>query len=138
MFGLKFFDLISLKFWFTLNPGPINYKLQLFLTWLFGGILILGVIFRILTIVQRKKIIAKIWRKFYRLCLTMGLIGFLLLFFFYEGVAILGARFWFLVWLLILIIWLVYILIYLIFKIPKIKKEREEKKQFEKYLPKSK
>lgn len=139
MFGIKLIDIISLGFWFSLNPGPISYKFQLALTWLFGGILILAVIFRILLIVQRKKVlIIKFWRKLFQLTLVMGLVGFVLLFFFYEGVPILGARFWFLLWILVFIVWLVFILIFLILKIPKIKKETEEKKQFEKYLPKGK
>lgn len=137
MFGIKLIDIISLGFWFSLNPGPITYKFQLVLTWLFGGFLILAVVFRILIFSQRKNgLIIKFWRKLFRLCLIMSLIGFILLFFFYEGVPILGARFWFLVWILGVIVWLILALIFLIFKIPKIRKENEGKKQFEKYLPK--
>lgn len=139
MFGIKLIDIISPRFWFSLNPGPMSYKFQLALTWLFGLALILAIIFRILIIVQKKDLlIIKFWRKLFRLFLVMGLIGFVLLFFFYEGVPILGARFWFLLWILAFIVWLVFALIFLIVKVPRIKKETEEKKQFEKYLPKSK
>ncbi len=87
---------------------------------------------------RKDLLLVNVWRKLFRLFLTMGLVGFVILFFFYEGVMILGARFWFLFWLIGIITWFVYIIVYSIRKLPKIKKEIEEKKKFEKYLPKSK
>jgi hypothetical protein len=65
----------------------------------------------------------------------MGILGFVVLFFFYEGVPFLSARFWLLVWFIGLIAWKVYILIYLFRKIPQESRENKDKQNFEKYLP---
>ncbi len=139
MLGIKLADLISLKFWLALNPGPLSDKFQLFLTWFFGGVLVLAVVFRFLVASQKKNLLlVRVWRRFFKLSLTMGLIGFVLLFFFYEGLPVFGARFWFLVWLVVLLIWSVVILVNLLIKLPRERRELAEKKRFEKYLPKTK
>lgn len=138
MFGIKLSTIFSLPFWFTLNPGPLNPRHLSYLLWLLIGILVLAIVFRALMVYRRKDLLlVNVWRKFFWLFFTMGLVGFILLFFFYEGVMILGARFWFLFWFIGLVVWLVYILVYSIRKLPKLKKEIEEKKNFDKYLPKS-
>jgi amino acid transporter len=139
MFGIKLSSIFSLPFWFTLNPGPLNPNHLLYFLWILVGFLVVAIIFRALMFYRRKDLpLVNVWRKLSRLFLTMGLVGFVILFFFYEGVMILGARFWFLFWLIGIITWLVYILVYSIRKLPKIKKEITEKKKFEKYLPKRK
>jgi amino acid transporter len=139
MFGIKLSSIFSLPFWFTLNPGPLNPRHLLYFLWILVGFLVVAIIFRALMFYRRKDLLlVNVWRKLFRLFLTMGLVGFVILFFFYEGVMILGARFWFLFWLIGIITWFVYIIVYSIRKLPKIKKEIEEKKKFEKYLPKSK
>ena len=66
---------------------------------------------------------------------TMPLVGFVLLFLGYEQIYLLGAHFWFLMWLLGLLVWLGFIVYHMVVKLPKEKSELEQKKKFEKYLP---
>jgi len=135
MLGIKFSDLLTLNAWFNINPGPLGDQLLTILTWFFIIVIVIGFGFRVLAKRQRGKIQAKVWRRFGKLGLTMGILGFVVLFFFYEGVPFLSARFWLLVWFIGLIAWKVYILIYLFRKIPQESRENKDKQNFEKYLP---
>ena len=63
-----------------------------------------------------------------------AVVGLMLLFFTYELVPILSARFFFLFWLIEMIIWLASI--WKVYKkVPEIKKAKEEEKEFKKYIP---
>lgn len=130
-------NLLSVKFWFSLNPPPMRifFWRALFLVFLFFTIVSLLSKFistrKNLTL-ARQKIADKLSRPF----LSTGLIGLLLLFFESERVIFLRSRFWF----LFLVIWFVYSLVrafqYIIKKLPQEQALREKRVKLEKYLPK--
>ena len=102
----------------------------------FGFCLISSLVLQILVyFLKRNIILVKVFKKFYKFSFTVGLIGFVLLFFTYEQIIFLGSYFWYLVLLLGSLIWFVFIVYFLIKNIPKEKKALEERKRFEKYLP---
>lgn len=130
--------LLSLKFWFKLNPGPMSEIFLKFFTAVFICALLLMVVFKILYLLKSKKdkIEATFYKKFYHLWLASSLTGFLILFFFYEEAYFLSARFWFLAWLIMIVIWLFFIIKYKLKVIPERKAQAEEKRRIKKYLPK--
>lgn len=67
--------------------------------------------------------------------LTMGIIGFALLFMRQQSVPLFGWRIWFLFWGIIFVIWDYKIAQFYFKRIPEIKRFEEEKARKEKYLP---
>lgn len=68
----------------------------------------------------------------------MGMIVLLLVFFSYEEISLLGARFWYLFWFIGMIVWLVFILRYAFVTIPGERVKQNTKDARSIYLPKSK
>ena len=68
----------------------------------------------------------------------MGLIGEVIVWFRYERVYVLSARFWLLVWLIGLVVWLAFILKYQLKVIPQARAKLQKTQDFNKYLPKKK
>ncbi|OGF24220.1 hypothetical protein A3H66_02200 [Candidatus Falkowbacteria bacterium RIFCSPLOWO2_02_FULL_45_21] len=81
-----------------------------------------------------KSLYAAVWRVLYYFFLTNAIIGLILLFFNYEMVPFLSARFWFLFWGAGMIVWLFFIY-KIIIKIPHKKEQLEKEKEFKKYIP---
>ena len=126
-------NFFSLKYWFDLRPEALaNTGQRYFLSFI---IVLLG-----LTITsgilkaKQKSLYNKIWKKFNSFFLTNFIISLLLLFFTYEMVPFLSARFWFLLWGLSILVWIFFIGKEFI-KIPKIKQEIEKEKEYKKYIP---
>jgi hypothetical protein len=127
-------NLITLKFWLDLRPPAL---LPIYENILIGFIVLLTVA-AILSSLNGKKygngLYGKIWKRIFSFSLTNAILGLLLLFFSYEVVPFLSARFWFILWGASMAIWA-----YFIFKaskeIPKIKEQMEKEKEFNKYIP---
>lgn len=126
-------NLLSIKYWTDLNPvAPANKILVIF------GIFIITL--AILSIIlhffskKNKGYYLKIWRKLQSFCITNFIIGSIILFFYYEQVYFLSARFWVLLWGLGILIW-AYFIVNTILEIPKIKEERRKTQEFKKYIP---
>lgn len=124
----------TFKMWFNLHPGSL---LPVFQNILIG----LLIVFLIATGVtwffyskKKKTLYAKIWSSFYAFSLTGTIIGAFLLFFTYEGVPFLSARFWFIIWFLVQAVWL-YFIIKKLRKLPEIRKEIKDRKEYNKYIP---
>lgn len=81
-----------------------------------------------------KSIYAGFWNNIYYFFLTNFIIGLFIIFFNYEMVPLLSARFWLLFWGVGIIIWLVFVY-KIIIKIPQKKALMEKEKEFKKYLP---
>ncbi|MFA6533580.1 MAG: hypothetical protein WCT37_00230 [Patescibacteria group bacterium] len=131
--------LLSLGFWFTVQPGPFLAAAAQFLLVLFGLCLVAAVVFFLIS--RAKKHDRVIWRLFKKLqsyFTTLGLIGFLILFFFYQQIPYLSSRFWLIVWLLIVLVWAGFIGKFGFIEVPRLRVERAEKEKIEKYLPKKK
>src|SRR4030042_1759048 len=116
-------DFLALNYWFNLRPEALtSFVLKYFV----AAIALFFIMTLVIAIVKArsKNLYYKIWKDFYGLFLTNTIIGVLLLFFTFETVPFLAARFWFLLWAISDLVWLFFISRQLI-KIPKIKKEIE-------------
>lgn len=124
----------TFKMWFGLYPGPLIKFWQ--------TVLLVIVIIFFASIVaawrfynkNKKTLYAKLWLSGYNFALTGAIIGALLLFFTYESVPFLSARFWFALWFLGQGFW-AYIIFKRLRQLPKIKQEIAAKKEFNKYVP---
>ncbi len=127
--------IFSIKFWLITRPDELTQRTLFILLVIFGLLALASIVFSVLRKREKKGPPAKLWQKLSGLCLTGALAGFILTFFRYEKIVLLGAHFWFLFLALGLLVWGVFILKYTIRDLPKIKKNHQEKKEFEKYLP---
>jgi len=126
-------NLLSFKFWFNLRPEaflPVYQKIFIFFVL---ALIIFSFLGRLVTF-RRKGLFTSFWRRIYSFSLTNTFIGLILLFFNYEMVPFLSARFWLLAWATEMIIWLIFIFKGLL-DIPKKKKLLEEEKEYKKYIP---
>lgn len=126
-------NLFTLKFWFDLYP-PI--LLPIFMA-ILTAIIILFAICAVVFWVLNKKIKGP-YRKVYQalhVCFTTNtILGLALLFFNYEGIPLLSARFWFLIWGIQLVIWVVLVLMPIREVDSKIQRKQAEL-EYKKYIP---
>ncbi|MFH1253777.1 MAG: hypothetical protein V1664_05650 [Candidatus Uhrbacteria bacterium] len=140
---LDFFTLIKPSYWF--NLAPVSYGAnssnitEYIVLGFFVAILLAGIVLRI---VQKRysldRFALKMFRALTRLLVTMGILGVILLFFSFEQVRLLGARFWYPLWLIGSLIWLFFILRTYFTVAPKERVKEDLRRQKEKYLPRSK
>jgi len=131
----KFF---SFNYWFSLKVTILSPQGEKILIGFVSVLLFLSLIFLLLKkiFLKREVILSRFFKRIFKMFFTLGLLGLFFLFFRYENIYILGARFWFLLIILLGIVWAVILLIYLIKKFPKERKAIRDKELFEKYLPK--
>lgn len=127
-------NFLTLNFWFNLRPGAFTQgSLKIIL-----GLILLSVILTVVSSLGRRKwaksLYISFWNSLYYFFLTNAIFGLLLVFFAYEMVPFLSARFWFLFWGIGIIIWLVFIY-RIVIKIPQKKARLDKEKEFKKYVP---
>ena len=127
-------NLLSLKFWINLRPGFMEPAY-------FRVFVVTAVIFFIFIFISgfikarnKKNLYGRFWQMLNSFCLANAIIGAILLFFTYEAIPFLSARFWFLLWGIEIIIWIVYMARTLI-DIPKRKEKLVKEKAYKKYIP---
>lgn len=130
---LKYF--FNLGHIFNIRPDAMRSRALIILAIIFGLLIILGIIAKITIPKIKDGLKAKACRRLFYLFSTMGIIGFVYLFFAWQGVALLGARFWLIIWSATAMIWLGFIAKYLFLEVPKLRKEIQSKRDFEKYIP---
>jgi hypothetical protein len=126
---------------FSVYPGPMKPLFQQILMAAFGLCLLLAVAGQIFAIVRRRRkdaIAARLGVRIFNFGLTMGLVGFLLLFFIREQAQLLSGRFWLALWLAAALIWGISIFRHLAVRLPAEKRARFRKAMLAKYLPKKK
>jgi len=132
-------NLFNYQVWIKINPGPLLPGSFRILAIIFGAFLVGAIISkkisRFESIDKTKKIA---WKKVYSMLAWMGILGLIYLFFASEGIAILGMRVWFLVWIAGVVVWTVFIIRYIFIEIPAKEKSKSNRQHFEKYLPKKK
>ena len=126
-----FFDPAHL---FSLLPPILHQRAITILAGTFG-LLLLGGLFSRVSSRGVDSLKAKGLKRLGSLGVTMGLLGFLYLFFAWQRAVLLGARFWLLVWLLTTLVWLFFILKYLLMVVPAKRREIDQRRRFEQYLP---
>ena len=127
-------NFLTLDFWFNLRPGVfIGLSLKIIV-----GFILLLLVLAVISGIGRKRwaksLYVGLWNSLYYFFLTNAIIGLILVFFNYEMVPFLSARFWFLIWAVSLIVWLFFIYKAVI-KIPLRKARLEKEEEFKKYIP---
>ena len=120
---------------FSLRPPAMSLRAVLILSIIFGGLVVIGIIIKITSRKLNDGIKIKAYRQVVDLCLTMGIIGLVYVFFAWQGVVILAGRFILLILGVIAVTWAFFILRYLKVRAPKLRKEIDQKRAFEKYMP---
>lgn len=132
-------SLLSLKFWFAQRPGPIMPNVLAALLVVFGVCLLVAVLFAILAHYKKAdRVVYKLFKQIQNLFITLTVLGYLFVFFFWQQIPLLSSRFWLIVWVLVLIIKAGFIGRYALTEAPKKKAAIVEKEKFQKYLPKKK
>ncbi len=122
---------------YLFNPYP-GYNMDLMPTLLifFVILVILSVVSFIFLKKSKKQPIAYIWSSVYSWFLWVGIVGIVLLFFRFEGIAYLSMRFLLFLWLILFFFWGLYILWFGRKRYKKILKKQKEKKEKERYFKK--
>lgn len=102
---------------------------------IFGLGIILAIVFKLISEKTKDGLKIKGWRRFFHLLLTMGILGYVYLFFAWQDIPLLAGRFWLLIWLVTVLVWQAFILRYLFFVVPKLRRDIDQRRKFEKYLP---
>lgn len=125
-------NLFSFKFWLNSRPGMLTAAFTNFF-WVFLAVLF--ILFFVFLFLQRKKnIYRNLYRKLSNFCLGNFIIGLVLLFFIYEAIPFLSARFWLVLWVISMAVWLFFVL-KRVKEIPKRKEDLERQKEYKKYIP---
>ena len=127
---------LSASFWFNSRPPRLIPFFENLLIVVIFVFLILAIFsfYKKRSKGKTRNFYITVWRSFYYFCLTNLAIGVLLLFFNYEGIPFLSARFWYIVWFLIIATWLFFIFKFTK-KIPEKIKKAEKEEKYKKYLP---
>jgi len=127
-------NFLRFDFWFNLRPGLfLGLSLKVILG-LILALIILAVVAGIGKKRWAKSLYAELWQSLYYFFLTNAIIGLVLVFFNYEMVPFLSARFWFLLWGISALVWLFFVYRVMV-KIPQRKARLEKEKEFNKYVP---
>lgn len=136
---INFTKLSELHFWFQIRPLPMSKGFALAFL-IFFALMIAAKVGIRMHVAKAKRELTKADKKLYdliqSLLLTMGSLGILWTFFAYEGIPILSARFWLVLWIIGLIIWIYFIVRYYVLEYTDFKIKLAEKERLQKYLPK--
>jgi hypothetical protein len=132
-----FTAIIYPSYWFT-HQHPVPDRWVYVLAVLFGLLMLAGLTTALLSL--RRNLIAPmrtLLKKSASFGLTMGVIGYCLLFFSVQRIAFFSVRLTYLLWAIGAVIWLYSVLHYAFRVLPKRVAERQERERREKYLPKA-
>ena len=127
-------NLLSYQYWFNFRPQSFPPLIQTTLVVMTIVLFILTLVFLYLKSRLKKSLFFQLWLSLYYFCLTNTIIALVLLFFNYEMLPFLSARFWFILWAAVIIVWLFFVGKRVII-IPAKRVQLEKEKLFKKYLP---
>lgn len=125
---------ITMNYWFNVNAGELEPKMQKLLFIILVIFLILAIFISVIKKSKQNGFYYKIFNSLQLFFITNFIVGVFLYFFTYQGIYFLSSRFWFLAWFVFVVIWLNTIRS-LFLKIPKIKEKVKEKEKYSKYIP---
>ena len=129
--------LITLGFWFGLNPAPFIAPVFVGLGVFLLALLVAGIIVKALGVKARKNPpLHRVYSRVGRISLTVSIIGLILFFFSYEQISLVSARFWWGLLAVGTIVWVVLAARDMRKKYPAEKKLLADRLAREKYLPK--
>lgn len=128
-------NLLTLSYWFNLNPGPF---LDEYIKIVYGIIVLILVAGFVTWIFVKKnadnKLIQKFWIKVQNFCFTIGISAGLLVFFRQQRINFLSMPFLLLLIFIGALVWTYFILKYITTTVPARKKEKAEQELKNKYL----
>jgi len=128
-------NLLTLSYWFNLNPGPF---LGSYLRMIYFAIilfLIAGVVSWIFIKKNNQDVLTRrFWQKIQTFCFAIGAIAWILVFARQQRIIFIGMPFFFILFFICALMWLFFIIKYLVITIPQRKKEQQAKAAKEKYL----
>ena len=128
--------LFTLSFWFSKYPQALTPTFEKIFFILFAAVLLAGVVLRIvLNQRQRDHFATVIHQSITTLLMTMGGLGLVWFFFTYQQIPLIGARFWFLLWVIGLLAWAGWIARYAYKTVPQLKEEQHQRQERMKYFP---
>ncbi|KKR85047.1 MAG: hypothetical protein UU31_C0001G0013 [Candidatus Uhrbacteria bacterium GW2011_GWA2_41_10] len=125
-----------LRSWVSIQPAPLTSGLLFGMIFFFVVLFFGGIMVRVLG--SRKNVNhynKDIKFRLSRICMTMGFFGLIFVFFSYEQVRFLGARFWYVLWLVGTFVWVGFFSHYLLRVIPMKRVEEVDRQEKQKYLP---
>lgn len=129
-------QLLSLDFWFNLQPEGLTPLFSRGFFVLFATCIVFGAIANIVAKNRKDdRFMKKAYQRIAQLFYVMGWVGFFIWFASYETLYLFGARFWYLVWLIGVIIWAYRIYVYITKVIPEKQEELKNRTETNKYLP---
>lgn len=135
MFG----PLFELSFWFDLQPSAFSPVFEKSFFLFFALMVLIGAVARIVARYKKgERFMVITYKKIAAMLFTMGMFGMLWFFFSFEQAYLLGARFWFVLWLVGLLVWFVAILRYSKIHVPAMKAVLAKKASDNKYMPRKK
>lgn len=135
----EFTKFLTFDYLFESSPVP-DSRVSLWLSALFGLSLLASALvwFWLVVKERRNKPYMALRRRFVSYFFTFGFVGLILIFFRWQEIPVLSARFWVLAWLGVGLVWLGLIVRYLLNIWPKERRIYEEAQLKEKYLPRNK
>ena len=127
-------ELLNLNYWFNSRPEPLWPNQDKMLMVIFGSLVLVCVVTFFLKKRSGQDPYRKLWTGLFGLGWTNLLIGAVLLFFSYEMVPFLAARFWLLLWAIEAGVWLGF-LIRGAAKVPATIAQLEAEKKYKQYIP---
>ena len=131
---MNLMNFFNLSYWFS-QPDPALGFTKWFLVLSFLGLVLVGLVLRILLVKQKDKIIKDIYRRLSNIGFTIGVFGLLWMFFRQESVVFLAWRFWIIVIGFSFALLLIKVLNYIFKRVPKIKEENQKRLERQRYLP---
>lgn len=120
---------------FSLRPEAMRPRALTILALAFGALIIAGLILKFGLPKIKDSLKIKGAKRLVHLCLISGILGFVYLFFAWQGVALLASRLWLLILGLTILIWLFFIGKYFFLTAPKTRQDLDRKKKFNQYIP---
>ncbi len=129
--------LLDYRYWINLQPVPLGPSLVGSIVAFFGWFLLSAVVLYFVArhVKKYNHLIEEVIQRFAKLMFTTAVLGYILLFFAYEQVPLLGMRLWFLLLTLLFCYWLVRAIVFAVRDYPHMKQHEDERLRFNKYLP---
>lgn len=130
--------LLSWSYWFSLQARELMPNVKLAMLVLFVALIIFGVVASRFVKKSGSMLMIEGAKRLSMFGIWMGIMGLILVFFTHELVYFFGARFWYLVWLVVAVWWLIAIIRHLTVVVPGQSASFAEKARIEKWIPKGK
>lgn len=127
-------NLLTLSFWFNLRPDFLLTSTRNIFFGLLGLLFVGAAVFSLLKKSDKAGLYRAVYGSLSSFCFTNFFLGAVLLFFSYELIPFLAARFWLGLWFVGMAVWLGFI-VRKFLEIPKLKQEQRAEKVYKQYIP---